>query len=485
MKKIIKYTLFAASLFMMNACNLLEVDTVSSITGDDYWNSKGDAESYLIGIYTRLRDVSNSTLHFEDRGDAFTTGLEGGPSNLWAQNLTSQNGYSWLDYYSVIHHCNLMIRNIETINFGIPGEKNAILAETYFIRAMMYFNIVRVWGDAPLELEPTENAGKTKLGRSPAKDVLQQAIDDIDNAISLFPGEGYQNGKGQASKPASYALKADMLLWKAKVLDGTEQDLTEVITLADKASAGLSLEEVFGNIFATKKGKEVIFAIHFNIYEKEAQYSQSMKPRDVFVEKAVNKEDIPYAKGGARSTYAPSPELISAFEEYPTDVRRDQSYIRAIDANGNLIGIFDNKMRGTKTEGDRSYDSDIVVYRLAEMHLFKAEALVALDKTPEAIVELNKVRNRAKIGDYTGPTDRLSIEKEILKERARELYLERKRWPDLLRFHFSGTIDVYDVVPNLKSKAGEGDIIPLYLAIPLRDMDLNPNLDQTEGYENL
>lgn len=485
MKKTIQYLLFATSLLMLNACNLLEVDTVSSITGDDYWMSKGDAESYLIGIYTQFRDVSNSTLHFEDRGDAFTTGLEGGPSNLWAQNLNSQNGYSWLDYYSVIHHCNLMIKNIETINFGIEAEKNDILAETHFIRAIMYFNLVRIWGDAPIELEPTGNATKQKLGRSPAIEVFRQALDDVNKAIDLFPQEGYVNGKGRASKAAAYALKADMLLWKAKVLNGSEQDLEEVVYLVDKVSENLSLEEVFGNIYATKKGKEVIFAIHFNIFEKEAQYSQSLKPRDVFVEKAINKEDIPYAKGGARSTYAPSNKLIELFNEYPTDVRRDQSYIRAVDANGNLIGIFDNKMRGTKTEGDRSYDSDIVIYRLAEMYLFKAEALAALERMPESIRELNKVRSRAKIGDYTGATDRLSVEKEILKERAREFYLERKRWPDLLRFHFGGTIDVYEEVPNLKKKAEEGIIIPLYLAIPLRDMDLNSNLTQTEGYENL
>ena len=50
----------------------------------------------------------------------------------------------------------------------------------------------------------------------------------------------------------------------------------------------------------------MIWTIHFEIYEKEAQYSQSLKPRDVFVEKAVNKDEIPYAKSGARSTYAPS-----------------------------------------------------------------------------------------------------------------------------------------------------------------------------------
>ena len=485
MKKSIRYILFAASLLLMNACNLLEVDTVSSITGDDYWNSKGDAESYLMGIYTRLRDVSNATLHFEDRGDAFTTGLEGGPSNLWAQNLNAQNGYSWLDYYSVIHHCNLMIRNVETINFGLESDKQALLAETRMIRSMMYFNIVRIWGDAPIELEPTENANKPKLGRSPAAEVLQQALDDVNSAIELFPQQGYANGRGRASLPASRALKADILLWKAKVLGGSNDDLTEVIALADAASAGLSLEDSFGDIYATKKGEEVIFAIHFNIFEKDGHYSSRLKPRDVFVEKAVNKALIPYAKGGARSTYAPSEELMALFNEYPTDQRRDHSYIRAVDAESNLIGIFDNKMRGTQTEGDRSYDSDIIVYRLAEMHLFKAEALAALNRITEAITELNKVRGRAKIGDYNGATDRITVEREILKERARELYLERKRWPDLLRFHYGGTIDVYEEVPNLKRKADEGTIIPLYLAIPLRDLDLNPNLTQTEGYENL
>lgn len=73
-----KSILLGISLFLLHSCNLLDVDTVSSITGDGYWNTKGDVESYMIGIYTKLRDTSNSTLHFEDRGDAFTTGLEGG-----------------------------------------------------------------------------------------------------------------------------------------------------------------------------------------------------------------------------------------------------------------------------------------------------------------------------------------------------------------------------------------------------------------------
>lgn len=63
--KQIKSILLGISLFLLHSCNLLDVDTVSSITGDGYWNTKGDVESYLIGIYTKLRDTSNSTLHLK------------------------------------------------------------------------------------------------------------------------------------------------------------------------------------------------------------------------------------------------------------------------------------------------------------------------------------------------------------------------------------------------------------------------------------
>lgn len=131
-------------------------------------------------------------------------------------------------------------------------------------------------------------------------------------------------------------------------MNGSEQDLKDVITYADLASKGLSLEDNFADIYGTKYGKEVIWTIHFEIYEKEAQYSQSLKPRDVFVEKAVNKDEIPYAKGGARSTYAPSPFLIGLFNANPADIRTKDSYITAKDADGNEIGTFDNKMKGTK-----------------------------------------------------------------------------------------------------------------------------------------
>ena len=278
-------------------------------------------------------------------------------------------------------------------------------------------------------------------------------------------------------------MKADALLWKAKVLDGTDDDLEDVIEYADLAAAGTGLEPEFADIYNTRNGQEVIWSIHFGYPEISGQYSHFLTLRDQFVKTAVNMEDVPYAISGARSSYAPSPEIRALFDVYPGDVRKANAYIEAVDKDGTVLGVSQNKMVGTKTETNRIYDNDIVLYRTAEMIMFKAEALAALDRIPEAIVELNKVRNRAKIGDYSGPEDRQSVELEILDERAREFWLENKRWPDLLRFHYEGVIDVYDVVPNLKERETVGITVPLYYAIPLNEMSLNHNLEQTEGYE--
>lgn len=476
--KQLKYILFGLIGLIFGGCNLLEVDTVSDITNEDYWQSPGDVESYLYGVYSQFRDLQNTTNYFEDRGDSFVPGMEGGPSNAWNQNLTAQNAPNWIDFYKVIQHCNMVIKYTGPMNFGIEADKNRLLAETYFMRAHTYFSLLRIWGDVPIELEPTENDNKDKLPRSPVADVMAQVLSDVNKAIELFPEEGYKN-KSRASKPASYALKADALLWKAKVLAGGNADLEAAIEAADKAGAGLTLETAFENIFANdkKNGKEVIFSIYFEKDEKDGQYGKQLKPRDIFVQDAVNKNDIPYAQSGARSQYAPSPKLLAVFDEFSSDIRRSKSIITAVTAANTVIGVFDNKFRGSTSSGNRYYDSDIIIYRLAEMILFKAEALAALGRVNEAITELNKIRSRAGIPAYAGPVDKNAVESTILKERFREFYLELKRWPDLLRFHYAGTIDVYDEVPNLNGKS-----VPLYSPIPKTQIDRNPNLVQTEGY---
>lgn len=480
------FTAIAIALVSATSCdNLLDVKNPSYIYGEGYWSTKNEVESYLTGTYTTFRTCCNTLEHFEARGDEFEPGLEGGGSNQWAHNLTSLNGISWGSYYIVIQNCNMIIGNIAKADFSLESDKNQILAESYTLRAYMFFCLTRLWGDIPLETEATKGSAKPLPSRSSCTEAITQVIKDLETAIELFPTDSWAKGKSRASKPAAYALMADALLWKAKVLNGGDSDLREVIRYADLASAGTGLESDFSEIYGGRNGQEVIWSIHFGYPEIGDNYTHYLTLRDVFVEKAVNKDEIPYAKSGARSSYIPSQQIRDILGKYKGDVRKDNAYVIAVDKDGNQLGISQRKMPGTKTETNVIFDNDIILYRAAEMILFKAEAYAALGDTESAVKELEKVRERAGIGKYTGSTDKTTVEKEILDERGREFWLENKRWPDLLRFHYEGVIDVYQYVPKLKARHDAGITVPLYFAIPLSELSLNHNLVQTTGYEEL
>jgi starch-binding outer membrane protein, SusD/RagB family len=476
MKKFITIYVLIGCLMLPMACNNpLDIAPVSDITSASYWKSEGDVTGYVTGIYFVFRHVMNSTYYFEDRSDAFVAGIEGPVSVAWAQNLTDSNAPNWEEFYNIVHHCNLVIKYAPGI--GNTAKIRRSIAQAYFLRAYTYFLMVKSWGDVPIVLEPTESGNRVMPSRSPAPEVMNLILNDIALAIAAFPEPGFVN-KSQASMPAALSLKADALLWKYKVLQGTQEDLQNAIAAVDQALAsGVSLLQNFADIHATnkKKNAEIIFSLHFQRKEKSDQYGSRLKPRDIFVDKASNKTAIPYARNGARSAYAPSAKAQAMFAA--NDARKAVSIITAVDAANNVIGVFDNKFRGTAYEDDRYWENDIVIYRAAELVLFRAEALAALDMVPEAIAELDKIRLRAGTGNYAGAADKQAVEKEILDERFRELWFELKRWPDLVRFHYGGTINVYNEVPNLNGKD-----VPLFFPIPKIQIAINPNLAQTTGY---
>ncbi|MCC8019910.1 MAG: RagB/SusD family nutrient uptake outer membrane protein [Rikenellaceae bacterium] len=478
MKKILLIPLVALSVLLVPSCGLLDVDIESDITGDSYWKSEGDVTGFLNGLHNRLRDLLNSNYQLrEDRSDAFVAGLEGSVSAAWAHNLTQTNAPSWLGHYTLLHNCNLLLKYAPDIEPNTTAIDRGI-ASTYAIRAYVYFMLTRAWGDVPIVLEPTESDKSPLPARAPAADVIAQILEDIESALELFPEEGYLN-KNIVSKPMVYALKADVLLWKYKVTGGTENDLLDAIEAADMVLAsGVGLLEDFPSVFSAenKTNNEIVFSLYFKRDEKSDHYGSRLKARDIFVANAANAADIAYSISGSRSVYQPSEAAKNIFPA--GDVRRVASVITAVDAAGNVIGDFDNKFRGLYYEGvDRYWEDDLIVYRAAEMYLFKAEAYAALDRTGDAITQLNYTRRRAGTGDYTGSADRRAVEQEILDERFREFWLEQRRWPDLVRFHYGGTINVYDVVPNLRGKS-----VPLFLPILKTEMDLNHNLEQTKGY---
>lgn len=356
------------------------------------------------------------------------------------------------------------------------------------MRALQYFRLARVYGDVPIVLAPIESVDVELVGRSSVEQVFQQINSDIEASLATFPESGFGD-KNRLSKPAVLALKADVKLWTAKVMGGNSADLDQALTAINEIEqAGLILLPEFKDVFNSdnKKNDEIIFSLYFNRDEQDGHYGQRLATRGDNITQADNFWDFNMTKANrARAVYQPSVKLMSLFQENPGDAREDASIIHAVYTNpetgtpDTLITVF-NKFRGTWWEDndDRYYDDDLILYRYGDIVLLKAEALAAKGELDAAITELNKTRNRAGIGDYTGPQDQQSVEEEILRERWRELNGELKRWWDLMRFHEAGTINIYEEVPNLDGKDG----YPLYFPVHQTILDINPLIEQTRGY---
>lgn len=477
--------LMASAVFMMTACeSQLEIDPISEISNANYWKSSGDVEGYLIGTYNNFRSMYDRVTYGEDRGDALQPGSRGGVSRAHTQNLDNENGYDWKVIYTNLHHTNMIIKYGPGIGFSDEKAKNRILAQAYALRAHDYMLLLQMWGDVPLVLEPTESYDKgNKPARQPKTEIMKQILSDIETSLSLFPETGIQN-KYRISRPSVLMLKAEALAWNYTVLkSGDQSNLTDAIAaLEEVENCGAKLMDNYAEIFDVdhRTNSEIIFAIYVRFGEYDSMYALNFTESAVQgqVGSAVNKDDIPYSNGNiAAPYYAPSAKIKAAFSS--DDKRRQTCYIEGVNAAGKVLFTCQNKFRGTQYTKDRYYDNDIVVYRLADAHLLKAELLAYQGgaSVNKAISLMNITRNRAGIGDYKGETDQKSVLKAILDERFLELCFELKRWPDLMRAHAAGTINIYEEVPNLNGKS-----TPLYFPISLTMRDYNENLTQTEGY---
>lgn len=450
---------------------ILDVDVRSSITGEVYWAQESDFQTYLTGIYARYRTHMDYMGFGEDRGEMWEQGPNARFTPYYFQNITAGNTQQWTAYYGTIGHINLLLEKIEPWEFTNPATKDQIIAEAYAMRAAMYFFLTRVWGDVPVITKAVKDENEALYPRSPTGDVFVQINADIEKALGLLPAEGFSN-KYKWSKPAVYALLADVKMWSASVLSGGDADLLAAIAaISEVESSGVALLNDYGNIFDVSRNNEIILSIYLDRSEYvSAQYNYAFGGSGI----ADNAADLPISRE-AQSGYCAGPRLVALFDQYPQDIRIKRTFVPEI-ISGEIIRYWPYKFIGTVYPDTRIADSDIIVYRLSDLLLLKAEAYAALGDAENALLYLNKVRQRAQIPDYE-ETDIAPLQKEILDERGRELFHEIKRWYDLRRAHAMGVIDAYQFVPNLVGKS-----TPLYWPVHVNMIGRNSLLTQTNGY---
>ena len=484
--------LFPVALFtviIFSGCKkMLEVTPQSNITEEVFFRNEGDFEPNLAGIYSIMRSLANNVTYGTERGEELISASNSRFGVAWSHTLSASSGaINYAEWYRAIGHCNLLLQKINDFPFSSnPDVKKKILGETYSLRAYFYFHLLRVIGDAPLMLEAVVNENVPLLPRAKDTEVMKQIKADLEAALQQFSS---MSQFAKTSYPSKYrfaygsaqALKADACLWSAKVLGGGQVDFQAALgALNEVVQTGLSLNADFKNVTGVRASanNEVLLAAYFHRDETPGgNYSKNALPFLSLVQGATNIDQIPYAvsSGNGQGAYQISPLSKSLFSN-AADKRIPYTWVVEMQPTGPKISWI-TKYPGTKYSDDRIPDNDIIIYRLADVLLMRAEAYAGIDDLTNAIKDLDAVRQRAGIGAYTGPVDRLAVEKEILNERGRELFFENKRWFDLVRFHYGKTIDVYTYVPNLKNKT-----TPLFWPVNTTVLANNSNITQTEGY---
>lgn len=454
----------ALLLLFAGACDkTLTVEPVSETPEDRAITDLTGARAALAGTYDALQNGSyygGEFLFFSDLPSddvdwvgTFTDYAEADDNQLRTQNNSIED--VWAALYASIGSVNQLITRLAT---PVPGldddEKNDMVGQGHFLRALAYHNLVKLWGGVPIRTDPPESVNEaSEISRSTEAEVYTQILSDLDQAAQLLTNTDIR----RATAGAVEALRSRVLLYN--------EDWAGTIAAADVVlSMGYTLAPDFSDLFSPdgQDTPEDIFRVAFTPQEFNL----------------VGFYYISRSFGGRREL-SPSFAYIDEFG-FSADPAYDPDTLQTVDGDGDLIFhpldnraawsiSFDarNRRYGSKyptTEGAE----DIHVIRLAEVLLNKAEALAQLDQLAPALAILNQIRARAGVPAVAATTKQVVLE-AIWRERRLELGFEGFRWPDLVR--------TGQAVPVL----GIPDFQTLF-PIPQNEVDVAPNVTQNPGY---
>ncbi|QEC42563.1 RagB/SusD family nutrient uptake outer membrane protein [Pseudobacter ginsenosidimutans] len=484
-----KYFLPVLAALMLTACHKdLDVIQTDQITASGMWKSEGDANSAMFGSHQLLRAAFSQGLVYWGE---YRTGLWG-PGNhkglsqtprdqVYQSSMPNTHDYAdWENIYKVINNANLLLKYTPNISFANADKKKEVLANGYFVRAVCYYWIARIWGNAPLVLEAVESPSQELLPqRSSVTDILAQVEQDIDAALSNMPAS--VTAKKTASLASLNMLKADFSLWMYKVKNAgnTYLDKAETAVAAVLGNSALGLETNYASIFATasESGKEVIYSWNYAQDEYTGGYAADYQFNSATVTPAYHFN--PVAVGGNQQWCFYTDDYVNVLTQNAADTRLATNYQVFFDNQMNQTFHWTNKYKGTWLNKTLILDADIILYRLADAYMFNAEIKYYRNDATGAVQEVNKLVKRAYgVDAYYSTSSTLPQAHDIIvKERMREFPAEGKLWWDFIRLGVA-----FDWNSFLAAKQNQQNI----LLWPISDNSINdnPNLGgQTPGWQ--
>jgi len=432
------YLTCAILLVFMASCKkeFIELRPVSTVTVDVLYKSDKDFQDAIIGCYTPLQAQYQVFWVFGDlRGDDSRHEVLANLSRVAVDVFTLNNDDpllrdTWRNYYQVISRANEILAKIETADVALVKNKDRHIAETRFLRAIAYFDLVRIFGDVPMITKQISVEEAYKTGRQKVDQIYDEVIvKDLMVAETSLPVSYTGADVGRPTKGAAKAMLGKVYLTRKDFVKA-EAKLQEVTTM------GYALLPDYKDLFDYSKNehhKEYIFDIEY-----EEGIGEGSSITNAFTPQFTPIADVFGIKGTLGDNNAPPPHLFNLFE--PTDTRRDITVVQGgiRDRNGNFVKLpsqtqqsFTLKYMTSVPSGNDS-KANWKVIRYADVLLMYAEALNENGKTSEALGFLNQVRARAKVPVYSG-LGQADTREKIYLERRLELSSEGQRWFDLVR----------------------------------------------------
>jgi hypothetical protein len=489
----IHFSLFTSALLLTSCGDFLDILPMNDVVLENYWTEKADVTSVMNGCYETLEHsdaLSRMAVWGELRSDNLRIGanVPNEINEILKENLLPSNPYcSWAKIYECINRCNIVCHYAPIVQTIDPNytedEMRANVAEASTLRALAYFYLIRAFRDVPYTTEPSiDDAQNYVLPATPFNDVVDSLITNLEqikgDAVRRYyvddSPNAYQNSS-RITRWAVYALLADLYLWRGDwdrsirycdlVIDFKQQQYKEMleregnvndIDLID--SIPMILEKpvgstVCGNTYNEIFGEGNSFESIFELYFRSNQSQQNTWVSNYYgnANNTVGRLTCPdfLCKDVAQGTNNifkrtdgrayEGTELSGSNYAITKFARGRVSY-----TTQNVTTEKDLQLSSSRRAGG---DANWIFYRLSDMLLIKAEALIEraqggdFDKAFKLIDIVNKRANDAVNGSRSSTLkkedyidSKAAMEQLLLEERQREFLFEGKRWFDLVRF---------------------------------------------------
>lgn len=444
-------------LIVLGSCKkFLDEKPQSQVQVEDYFKSVKDINSALAGMYGsfQVEMIGDGTSKYggkyhywgEGRSDNFEdSGYPSSIINQLAFNvLTSGNTASnWEGLYRTISTANNCIKYFPEIpKYDVLATKTVVnngLAQAYAMRAMSYFYIVRLWGDAPLRIQPYDDLNQEpRLPRESKEKIMNEVIiPDLVKAHELIQ-KGQTANIWNINEGAIAAMLADVYMWKAGTTSNADDYNNAIIwfkklfvakgatgTVYSENATNLEPTESWKNLFLDpSKTKEAIWSIHWDNLNNGCACIPVSKQKS---NNPVTVDSLIHATWKLNKL---DTRVVKTFDTLTGTNHRDK-----------VLKYYDLKSVPTSTKPEE-LAVYLVMYRLGDMFLLYAEALNKTNDRVNALKMLNMIHTRAGLPaidaadplvSIGGVLDETKLEDAILQERQYELFAEGKRWFDLVR----------------------------------------------------